>query len=1457
MANTTIKIKRSFANSVPSILGEGELAYSYLSNTLFIGSSTNVPISIALANVNGRILAVEANSSIATLAYNRANQAYDLADTARSESYYANVAAYSAITQAQIASSTVRVSENGTGSLSDKQLNFVDSPTANFSVTDAFNGNANIGVAVAANLGITSLSTDYVSFTQLPYTLGPSYNEGRMWYNQNAHSIQFQTDFPAFDAVPGQIEYIRVYNNTGVQINKGKPVYITGVKGSANPVDSRILSIALADASDGLKKDVIGLTGHDIPNGSEGFVLSRGPLFGIDTSSLVAGERFHLGATAGSIVAYAPEYPNWPMDLGECLTSNPVFGSIYVDIIDHSFERMRVLYDAYVGGSLVVDGDLTVFGTQNFVSASDLYVGGQFLYLDGADSINVDSTIFTGPGLNDMSFKGNYSGDAASKSFYVRIASQGIPGFSVDTFDWSYNNSFSPLQGIAVPITGSNQLLSDGIYVKFVALTGHTPGSQWSGTAYATNRDFGVIGHYNDGTYKHAGLFRDSADNEFKFFTRYVPEPEGNIDTSNSTFQLGNVRVEKISANSFFAGSVNLLSAINSAANATAVYANNTLRIANAGINFVNSSTIRATVSSGSGLANISFDLIGSSGIASFPVTSGSFSLSANGLNFVNSATVGVTVTQGVTGNANISFTTLAGGGTVTSVGTGIGLSGGPITTSGTISANIASTTVQGVTKLVDLVTSNDSANAATANSVKITYDLASAAHNQANLAYTQANTSNSLAVASYRQANFAFTQANTGYTQANLAYTQANTANLNSISAYGQANLAFSQANTANSIAISAYGQANAAFAQANTANNNANAAYTQANLANSIAISAFGQANLAFTAANNAANTVRITANSGSAQSAVSLNFVNTSTVTVSISSVPGSGIANIAFNSTATSTGGGTANLIVSDTPPASPTANSTLWWQSNTGSLKIYYSDGDSSQWVDAFIPVTPIGNVTSVGTGIGLSGGPITTSGTISANIANTTIQGVTKLIDVVNSNDTGNAATANSVKAAYDQAIIGLNTVSVSANGTTISSGKRLNFINTATVVVSVIDSLDGNANISFSSTATGGSFSGTVNNINVTNSLLITNVASVVANSSSFFTGGGSNKSIFTANAPIKDIITAGYYSTSSRLDDPGFDFTSYSNGAKLLYHYGAFQNTTFNSANNDLTTQYGFWAGDLTGGEFKNTPFPGNTTNYAFFTNINNRGPAGPTGYAVYTSGNASSVFSGPVIIQGANAIASATVYANGGSVQHAKSLNFVNTASINVSVSSGSTGNANIAFSYNPNGLYTIWVPATSMFARSSNGATATWTESSTNKINSRTFDFSNTSQNFVQFCIRMPKAWDRGTIQYEPSWTAFSGSGSVSWNVAAVAFSDNDWLDGTPMGTPRTSTDNLLNFNYLHVGPQPATPITVAGSPQAGDVVWFEVSRDVSGTTIAANTKLIGITLFINVNAKDDT
>jgi len=54
--------------------------------------------------------------------------------------------------------------------------------------------------------------------------------------------------------------------------------------------------------------------------------------------------------------------------------------------------------------------------------------------------------------------------------------------------------------------------------------------------------DLGFIGHYNDGTERHAGLFRDASDNKFKFFDNYSVEPGAvTIDTSDSSFRLANV----------------------------------------------------------------------------------------------------------------------------------------------------------------------------------------------------------------------------------------------------------------------------------------------------------------------------------------------------------------------------------------------------------------------------------------------------------------------------------------------------------------------------------------------------------------------------------------------------------------------------------------------------------------------------------------------------------------------------------------------------------------------------------------------------------------------------------------------------------------------------------------------------------------------------------------------------
>jgi hypothetical protein len=104
----------------------------------------------------------------------------------------------------------------------------------------------------------------------------------------------------------------------------------------------------------------------------------------------------------------------------------------------------------------------------------------------------------------------------------------------------------------------------------------------------------------------------------------------------------------------------------------------------------------------------------------------------------------------------------------------------------------------------------------------------------------------------------------------------------------YDQANTARGQANTARDQANTAYGQANDAYGQANTARNTANSAY--------------GQANNAYDKANSA--TVRISANTGSLVTTPNINFINTSTVTVSVVSGD-NGNANVSFASSAGAT------------------------------------------------------------------------------------------------------------------------------------------------------------------------------------------------------------------------------------------------------------------------------------------------------------------------------------------------------------------------------------------------------------------------------------------------------------------------------------------------------------------------------------------------------------------------
>lgn len=168
----------------------------------------------------------------------------------------------------------------------------------------------------------------------------------------------------------------------------------------------------------------------------------------------------------------------------------------------------------------------------------------------------------------------------------------------------------------------------------------------------------------------------------------------------------------------------------------------------------------------------------------------------------------------------------------------------------------------------------------------------------------------------------------------------------------------------------------------------------------------------------------------------------------------------------------------------------------------------------------------------------------------------------------------------------------------------------------------------------------------------------------------------------------------------------------------------------------------------------------------------------------------------------------------------------------------------------------GATTIYVPATAMVARLTNGPNEVITETTTNKVMLRTYDFDATVDEFVQFSVRMPKSWNEGTVTAFFLWSSAIGSGNVVWGVQGLARSDDDPLDAA-FGTAVTVTDTQGSANDL-MQSAVSGAITIGGTPAENDMVIFQVYRDADNgsDTLAGDARLHGVVIIYTTNAAND-
>ena len=167
----------------------------------------------------------------------------------------------------------------------------------------------------------------------------------------------------------------------------------------------------------------------------------------------------------------------------------------------------------------------------------------------------------------------------------------------------------------------------------------------------------------------------------------------------------------------------------------------------------------------------------------------------------------------------------------------------------------------------------------------------------------------------------------------------------------------------------------------------------------------------------------------------------------------------------------------------------------------------------------------------------------------------------------------------------------------------------------------------------------------------------------------------------------------------------------------------------------------------------------------------------------------------------------------------------------------------------------GKQSMWIPAAAMSPTASAGCAAiTSVESTAGRPDIKVLDFDASSDENAQFSIAFPSYWNEGTITYQVYWTtAATDTDGVAWSLAGVCVSDNDTID-VAFGTAVVVTDDALGAAEDLCVTAESGAVTIAGSPAAGDLAYFNIERDVSdgNDDMAEDARLIGIKIFYTID-----
>lgn len=167
----------------------------------------------------------------------------------------------------------------------------------------------------------------------------------------------------------------------------------------------------------------------------------------------------------------------------------------------------------------------------------------------------------------------------------------------------------------------------------------------------------------------------------------------------------------------------------------------------------------------------------------------------------------------------------------------------------------------------------------------------------------------------------------------------------------------------------------------------------------------------------------------------------------------------------------------------------------------------------------------------------------------------------------------------------------------------------------------------------------------------------------------------------------------------------------------------------------------------------------------------------------------------------------------------------------------------------------GRKTLWLPAGSFRAPATLGSkpgpvTTTAIDSGANDVTFPVLTFSASVSQYAQQAVVMPNSWDRQAITYRVIYmNSATGTGDVLWSLVAGSCGTEESVDVS--GTAVSIVSSKPSVAALsQITTAESSSLTIAGSPQAGDLILFGIARlGAHGSdTFTQTTHLIGVVVY---------